>query len=110
MKLKQCTYLSVNIFRTKVLIGETIFTSPASDGTAILRGHPSHGKVKPLAEQREYRISSNNSRPSINRRPETKIFKIIASLEKSPSPPLSLSSLSSRPLPVKLKWSLIQQN
>ena len=45
MKLKQCTYLSVNIFRTKVLIGDTIFTSPTRDGTVILRGHPSHGKV-----------------------------------------------------------------
>ena len=45
MKLKQCTYLSVNIFRTKVLIGDTIITSPTRDGTVILRGHPSHGKV-----------------------------------------------------------------
>ena len=38
-------YLSVNVFSTKVLIGETIFTSPTGDGTAILRGHPSHAKV-----------------------------------------------------------------
>ena len=45
MKLKQCTYLSVNVFRTKVLIGDTIFTSPTRDGTVILRGHPSYGKV-----------------------------------------------------------------
>ena len=28
-----------------VLIGDTIFTSPNGDGTAILRGHPSHAKV-----------------------------------------------------------------
>ena len=45
MKLKQCTYLSVNIFRTKVLIADTIVTSPTRDWTVILRGHPSHGKV-----------------------------------------------------------------
>ena len=45
MKLKECTYLSVNIFRTKVLTGDTIFTSPTRDGTVISRGHPSHGKV-----------------------------------------------------------------
>ena len=29
----------------KVLIGGTILTSPAGDGTAILRGSPSHAKV-----------------------------------------------------------------
>ena len=38
---KTALYLSVNVFSTKVLIGDTIFTS----GTAILRGHPSHEKV-----------------------------------------------------------------
>ena len=52
---KKCTfYLSVNVFSTKVLIGDTIFTSPNGDGTAILRGHPSHAKVSPLAVQRKY--------------------------------------------------------
>ena len=42
-----CTlnFLSVNVFSTKVLIGDTIFTSRTGDGTAILRGHPSHAKV-----------------------------------------------------------------
>ena len=51
----KCTfYLSVNVFSTKVLIGNTIFTSPNGDGTGILRGHPSHAKVSPLAVQREY--------------------------------------------------------
>jgi len=41
-----CTfYLSVNVFSPKVLIEDTIFTSPNGDGTAILRGHPSHTKV-----------------------------------------------------------------
>ena len=29
---------------TKVLIGDTILTSPDGDGTAILSGHPSHAK------------------------------------------------------------------
>ena len=38
---KTALYLSVNVFSTKVLTGDTIFTS----GTAILRGHPSHAKV-----------------------------------------------------------------
>ena len=47
-------YLNVNVFSTKVLIGDTIFTSPNGDGTAILRGHPSHAKVYPLAVQRKY--------------------------------------------------------
>ena len=34
-------YLSVNVFSTKVLIGDTIFTSPTGDGdgNATLRGH-----------------------------------------------------------------------
>ena len=38
-----CT--SVNVFSTKVLTGDTIFTSPIGDVTAILSGHPSLGKV-----------------------------------------------------------------
>ena len=42
-------YLSVKVFSTKVLIGNTIFTSPAGDGNAILRDHPSHAKVYSLA-------------------------------------------------------------
>ena len=37
--------MSVNVFSTKVLIVDIIFTSPNGDGTAILRGHPSHVKV-----------------------------------------------------------------
>ena len=42
---KNALYLSVNVFSRKVLIGDTIFTSPTVDGTAILRGHPSHPRV-----------------------------------------------------------------
>ena len=43
--LKNTLYLRVNVFSRKVLIGDTIFTSPTVDGTAILRGHPSHPRV-----------------------------------------------------------------
>ena len=46
--------MSVNVFSTEVLIGDTILTSPTGDGTAILRGHPSHAKVQPPAGQRKY--------------------------------------------------------
>ena len=42
---KPALYLSVNVFSTKLLIWDTIFTSPTRDRTAILRGHPSHPKV-----------------------------------------------------------------
>ena len=35
------------VFSKKVLIEDTIFTSPVGDGTAILRGHPSHAKLNP---------------------------------------------------------------
>ena len=37
---KNALYLSVNALSTKVLIRDTIFTSPTRDGTAILHGHP----------------------------------------------------------------------
>ena len=52
--LKKALYLSVNVFSTKVLIGDAIFTSPNGDGTAISRGHLRNAKVSPLAEQRRY--------------------------------------------------------
>ena len=42
---KKALYLSVKVFSTKVLIWDTIFTSPTGNGTAILRGHPSDVKV-----------------------------------------------------------------
>ena len=53
-ELKNALYLSVNVFSTKVLIGTLYFTSPNGDGTAILRGHPSHAKVQPPPGQRKY--------------------------------------------------------
>ena len=47
--LKKALYLSVKVFSAKVLIGDTILTSPTGealgDETAILRDHPSHVKV-----------------------------------------------------------------
>ena len=45
--------LSVNVFSMEVLIKDTIFKSPTGDRTAILHGHLSHAKVKPLAVERE---------------------------------------------------------
>ena len=62
---KKTFYLSVKVFHTKALIGDTIFTSPIGDGTAILRGHLSHEKALLLAVQRDYRIYSNK-RPTSN--------------------------------------------
>ena len=44
--LRQKLYLSVNVFSTKVLIGDTVFTSTTVDRTVILRGHPSHAKLR----------------------------------------------------------------
>ena len=62
-------HLSDNVFSTKVLIGDTIFTSPNGDGTAILSGHPSHAKVSPLAVQRKYLHFSVILRPWVMVRP-----------------------------------------
>ena len=42
---KNALYLSVSVFGVKVLIEDSTLTSPTGDGTAILRGHPSHAKV-----------------------------------------------------------------
>ena len=42
---KKHFYLSVNVFSTKVLIGDTIFYVSNWRRDAILRGHPSHAKV-----------------------------------------------------------------
>ena len=44
--LIKALYLNcANAFSMKVLIGDTIFTSPTGDGTTILHGHLSHVKV-----------------------------------------------------------------
>ena len=42
---KNALYLSVKVISTKVLIGDTILTSPNGDTIAILRGHSRHAKV-----------------------------------------------------------------
>ena len=54
--VKNALYLSVNVFRTRALMEDTIliFTSHSGDRAAILSGHPSHAKVYPFAGQREY--------------------------------------------------------
>ena len=88
---EQCTctfFLSVNVFSAKVLIGDTILTSPNGDGTAILRGHPSHAKVSPLAVQRKYLHFSVILRPWVMVRPR----------ESNPRPP----ALQSNALPTEL--------
>ena len=53
---KKALYLSVNVFSTKALIGDTIFASPTGDGTAILRGHPSNAKVQPLRQYLQFSV------------------------------------------------------
>ena len=61
---KKALHLSVNVFGTKVLTGDTIFTFPTGVGTAFLPGHPSHAKVKPLARSaKEYLYFSIILRP-----------------------------------------------
>ena len=42
---KKALSLSVNVFSTKVQIGDTIFTFPTGDGAAFLRGRPSQAKI-----------------------------------------------------------------
>ena len=42
---KNALYLSVNVFSTEVLIGDTILTSPTGEETAILLGHLNHAKI-----------------------------------------------------------------
>ena len=38
-------YLTVNVFSSKVLTDDLVFTSPIGGGAAILRDHPSQAKV-----------------------------------------------------------------
>ena len=42
---KKAFCLSVNVFSTKALVGDSILTSPTGDGTTILLGHLSHTTV-----------------------------------------------------------------
>ena len=56
---KKGLYLGANVFSTKVLFGDAIFTSPTGDGTAIFRVHPSHAKVQSFAGQRSTFITQS---------------------------------------------------
>ena len=87
--LKKALHLSVNVFGTKVLTGDTIFTFPTGVGTAFLPGHPSHAKVKPLARSaKEYLYFSIILRPWVMVQPQ----------ESNPGPP----ALQSSALPTEL--------
>jgi len=73
---KNAFYLSVKVCSTKVIIGDTIFTSPCGDGTATLSIHRSHAKFQPFAGQKKHLHSSAIVRPWVlvrsresNRRP-----------------------------------------
>ena len=85
---KKALYLSLNVFRTKVLIRDTSFTFPTGDGTAILRGHLSHAKVSPFAGQKQYLYFLSYFKPWVLVRPR----------ESNPRP----SALHSRALPTEL--------
>ena len=54
--VKNALYLSVDVFRTRALMVDTIliFTSHSGDRAAILRGHPINAKVYPFEGQREH--------------------------------------------------------
>ena len=54
VKEKNALYLSVTVFSMTVLTGDTIFTSPTGDMTAILHGLLTHAKIQLLAVQMEY--------------------------------------------------------
>ena len=47
-------YLTVNVFSSKVLTDDLVFTPPIGGRAAILRAHPSQAKVLPFAGQRQY--------------------------------------------------------
>ena len=47
-------YLSVNVFSTKILIEDIIFTTLTKDETAIFPDHPSHAKVELFAVLRQF--------------------------------------------------------
>ena len=80
---KKALYLSVSVFSTKVPIGVTIFTFPAGDETAILRGHTGQAKVQPLAGQRQCLHFSVILRPRA----------LVGPRKSNPRPPALQSSL-----------------
>ena len=66
---KNALYLNVNVFSTKVLINDTIFTFSSREGTATLLiiNHPSHAKVLPFTGRKKYFYSSVILRPQVIR-------------------------------------------
>ena len=95
---KKAFSLSVNVFSTKVLTGDTIFTSPTGEGTAILRGHPSHAKVRPAA----CRAKGVPSFSSVILRP----WVLVRSRESNPGTP----ALQSSALPTELILPRLETN
>ena len=61
--VKKCTLFECQSILHESTIWVHYFSSPTGDGTAILRGHPSHEKVCPLAVQRNYLHFSAILRP-----------------------------------------------
>ena len=53
---KNALYLNVNVFSTKALIGDTFFTSPISDRTAIYVVICSQAKVQPLRPYLQFSV------------------------------------------------------
>ena len=85
MKKTRALYLSVKLFSTKMLTGDTIFTFPTGDGTAILRGHPSHAKLSPLVVQRKYLHFSVILRPRVLVQPrESDLATFRSAVKRSP--------------------------
>ena len=80
-KKKHFIWVSMYLAR-KYHLGTLYCTPPNGDGTAILRGHPSHAKVQPLSGQREYLHFSVILRPWVLVRPR----------ESNPRPPALPSS------------------
>ena len=63
--VKKALYLSVNVFSTKVLIGDTISLSPAGDGTAILRGNQIEPRKAGCKENHFYSLPFGQAEASI---------------------------------------------
>ena len=62
--LKNVLYLSV--FRTNALIEDTVLTSLTGDGSAILRGRPSHEKIWPFGINLGFRETAHLPFPQVN--------------------------------------------
>ena len=87
------------MFTTKVLIGDTIFTSPNGYRTAILHDHLNHVKVSQFAGKSQYLHSSIILRPRV----------LIQATEKKPQTPALQSSALMTEL-ILLQLSLHQWN